>query len=515
MSEQLYNKGLHANWLPNWAKFLLTFLWLAPIMSVTGVFSGNSDDTSGAFASYPEHISMANNALNIAMGLALVIAMRIKTRFRSKEIFVGCSVIIVLLLYYCSITQDVYGFIAANFFIGLFKMLLVVEVFIPAMYIMTPNGHKGGFYSLFYPMVIIISTFTASQISQIVFNDSLQTAYWSYIIMMMVVALTGMIFIHDQRFSYKVPLYQVDWLTFVCLCISFMLLNYGLVFMKQQNWFNTASIKWSFLLAILLFAYVYFRQSYVNRPLVDFSAFSRYESVQHSLILLMLQGAYLASAAVFMTWTKGILGYNAVVITELNLWLIPGLIFGGIFGLTGFRYNWNIKYFILFGFTMYFLHTLYIYLLIQPNMAISDLYFPMVLKGMGTAVFFIGIWYYGTKQLPTESSLGVIGIMLVVRSFLSVATASALIAYLMTQFQQQSLHDMSNYWDMGSLNADSKITYSSAQVNAVLASGKTLLGYFCLLFLPIVFFILSHDYGRPRKRDRKMILSRIIERVGD
>jgi DHA2 family multidrug resistance protein len=81
----MYNKGLFADWVPKPMMLLLIIVFLFPILGVSGVFTNNLTDISGAMAAFNEHVQMANNAVTIGMSLSLPILMRVKMRFRTKE----------------------------------------------------------------------------------------------------------------------------------------------------------------------------------------------------------------------------------------------------------------------------------------------------------------------------------------------------------------------------------------------------------------------------------------------
>ncbi len=504
----MYNKGPFADWVPKPLMPLLIILFLFPILGVSGVFSNNLSDISGFMGSYTEHITMANNATTIGMMLAMPILMRVKMRFRTKEIVAGSSIIMALLVLMCGTTHNYVVFIAGNLLIGFFKMFAILEIIIVVMFILSPTGDRSRFYSIFYPIAIGSSTIMYYFLSKLIFNYGITNAYYLIAAIMLGLAALSIIFQHNKRFSFKMPLYQIDWLSLVLLGASFMSLNYTLVFMRQQNWFHSPGIQWTLITAIVLFIGVVVRQKGKKRPLIDFSGF-KLPNVKHSLVLLLFLGVYLGSTSVFMQWNVAALGYNNLVNARLGLWGIPGLIAGGVLGAIGFKREWNIKYFILMGFGAFFLHSLLIYLIIQPNMNIEMFYPLIMIRNFGMVILFIGIWYYATYNLPANSSMGVISILLSFRTFVATGIASAVIGFVSYQMQWQSMADMSNYWDANLLGPAAMRGYGSMQIGALLASGKTLMGWMCWLFLPLAVFILSHSYGKMNFRRWSLFRKRI------
>lgn len=64
-------------------------------------------------------------------------------------------------------------------------------------------------------------------------------------------------------------------------------------------------------------------------------------------------------------------------------------------------------------------------------------------------ILFISVWFYATKDVPSDTGMGVIALLMSFRTFVAMGITGGIVVYLSTQFQLQSFHDMSNYWDTG------------------------------------------------------------------
>lgn len=497
----MYNKGPFADWVPKPLMLLLVLIFLFPIMGVSGVYSNNMTDITGFLGGYTEHVSFANNALTIGMSVAMLIIMRVKMRFRTKEIVAGGLSIIAILVLMCGTTHNYFVFIACNFLIGFIKMFVMLEVIIIVMFILAPDGDRRKFYGIFYPIAIGSSTIMFKFLSQLIFDQGIESAYLLVATIMLVLVALSLIFQHNQRFSFKLPLYQVDWISLILFATSSMCLNYVLVFAKQQNWFHSTSIQWCTFLSIFLFVLLIFRQKGQKRKLIHFEAFLL-KNVRHSIVLLVFLGIYLSSASVYMQWNMAALGYNNLINAELGMWGIPPLILGGALAIIGFNKGWNLKYFIWLGFAAFFVHSLLIYFIIQPNMNQEMFYLILMVRNFGMVVLFISVWFYATGTLPQTVSMGVTAILLSFRTFMATAFGGLVLGYLSTQFQLQSLSDMSNYWDTTMMGSAAMRGYGSMQIGSLLAAGKTLMGWLCLLFIPLSIYILTHDYGHKNQRKK-------------
>ncbi|MCG2793665.1 MAG: MFS transporter [Weeksellaceae bacterium] len=504
----MYVKGPFATWVPKPLMLLLILIFLLPLIAVNGIYSSNMTDFSGAFSTYSEYISLANNATPIGMGVAGTLIMRVKMRFRSKEIIIVCSVLMACISYVIGTTDNILVVIAGSFFIGFFKMFAYMEMMLPVMFILSPTGERGRLYSMFYPLIIGTGQLSSFLMADLIFDSTWQAPYFVMSILMLVIAALSVIFQHNQRFSFKVPLYQVDWVSVILLAISAMLLNVGLTFMRQQGWFNSPFIIGSLVTSIVLLVAIIYRQKVLKHKLIKFELIIQKVNLRHALILLLLMGAYLASSSIFTQYTLNVLGYNNLINARLNLWMIPGIIVAGILAFQGFKNKWFVKYYIILGFTAFFVHTLMLYLMLQPQMNIEYLYLPMFLKGLGLGILYIGIWYYAMLDIQIDDMRTIIGVMIMVRTFVATALSSAVISWAAYQSQWQSLSDISLYLDMGAFT-DGIGMYPATQINAMLDSYKIVLGDLCWLIVPILIFVMTHHYGHLNSR-RIVFLRKIV-----
>ena len=505
----MYNQGPFADWVPKPLMLLLIIIFLFPLLAVMGVYSSNTTDIAGALATYSEYISLANNATTIGMAIAVTIALRIKMYFRSKEIIAGSAIVLAFLSYMIGVTDNPLVVVAGSFFIGFFKMFPIIEMILPVMFILSPSGDKGRFYAIFYPLSICIGQLSSYLMSDLIFNSNWQAPYFIMSILMLVIAALSLIFQHNQRFCFKMPLYQIDWLSLGLLAVSAMAFNVGLTFMRQQGWFSSPFIIGALLSGIVLLLATILIQKTRKRKLIKFDFIVKRVNIWHSLILLMILGVFLASSSIFIQYTVGVLGYNNLINSKLNLWMLPGIVIAGVYAFYSFKNKWNLRYFLASGFVAFFLHTLMLYLLIQPQMNIEYLYIPMVLKGLGMGILFIGIWFYASLNLEMNDLLGIIGILLMVRTFVATAFGGAIIGWATYQSQWQSLNDISMYLDLGDFTNGMSI-YGTVQINAMLASLKIVLGSLCWLIIPILIFVLTHHYGQFNYR--RLILFRKLIR---
>src|SRR5690625_6713969 len=102
---------------------------------------------------------------------------------------------------------------------------------LPVMFILSPSGDKGQFYAIFYPLTIGNGLFASYLMTKITWNSSWEAPYFIMAALMLIIAALSLIFLHNKRFCFIKPLYQIYLLLLGLFKISEMLVCVGLVSM--------------------------------------------------------------------------------------------------------------------------------------------------------------------------------------------------------------------------------------------------------------------------------------------
>jgi MFS family permease len=495
---------------------LLILAYLFPLLVIGGIYTANFREMMSDLALYSEYLSYANYASFIGMGAALPLLLRFKMRFRSKELMITslsmmalCSIVIVT-------TDSYYVIIAANFVIGVFKIIALIELVLPLVHILSPDGDRTKFYTVFYPLSITTAQISSYYFAKIAYNLEWESVHIIMAIIMLVLVLVSVIFMHNLRFSRKLPLYQVDILSIALYVLSFFLLTYAMVFAKQQDWLASSYIQGSILGFIITFALFLWRQNGLHRPFVPLSIFKKKNFIQ-GFSLLMGLGMLLASGTIQNTFTVGILGYDSMTNNLLNLAMIPGVIIGAIYARKWYAKKFPTKYLIVSGIACYILHFIMMYFLIGPQLDIEYLIIPSILKGMGMIILFISIWFYSLDGFDIAETLAVAALAIVVRSVVSVAFAGAIYSWIYYKLQLQGLVNVADHLDAVALSpkGGGLAVYGRARLQAVLTASKTLYGYTIIASIIMIIYTLTLRFEKKHFRRiiylRKLVTGNSVE----
>ena len=459
---------------------------IGQMMSSTGIVS--------------EFFLLGNFAGTIGMALYIPMIMRIKMRFRSKELMITALLTMAIMITVIATTTSGVVIVGASLIFGVAKMVGMIEVLLPVQFILSRNGEKNRFYAIFYPAALILGQFggiTASIFSQ---SLSWQGIHFNAAATLLIMALVCVVFMHNKRFAKKMPLYYVDWMGLLLFATGLISLAYLFSFGKQQDWFVSRNIQVAAITATVAIVSLVIRQLNIKRPFLAFKIYKR-NDILVGLMLLVGQGTYMGASSIMTIYSTAILGFNWMTNASLNLMMIPGMITAGFVA-----YHWTknkipLKMYIFSGFAAHFLYTVMLYFMMVPQLNITQLFLPQMLNGYGMCTLFISIWIYIFNKIEPETMLLSVAPIMVFRSFFMIALSSSLIGWLQYELQWQSVGNLALYFDTITLNHNPNVgLIRDVQLGAIMAANKRMLGFIIIAGLGFLTFIFLHQFGAQKYR---------------
>jgi hypothetical protein len=503
-----YNKGLFADWVPKPVQLLLIVLLLTSLLAVNGVYTVNIGYMVGSLGTQNSWIVFANYATIIGMGISLPLILRFKLRFRLKQTMVRTFLSLAILMMVIGTTDNSMVIVAASFFVGFFRMFALLELVFPLLFILSKDGNRPRFYSIFYPFAITIPQIVGYYVVKAGHYISWEHTYYAMAIIMLGCVILSVVFIHNQRFSHKLPLYYIDWFGMLLFGIVLMALAYFIAFARQLDYFNSKEI----ILSLIIFglgttAYL-IHQEFEKRPFVNLKALSQY-NVFHGIMLLFMLGFFLAGGSLQSSITMGVLGYDASWNNLLNLWMIPGIILAGIFGILWLAKGKSIKVYVMAGYTAFLFYNIMLYFLIDPNLEYQMLIVPNMIRGFGMVTLFIGVWYYTLNNLSMENTLSVVAFMLVVRSVIGPGFLSLIVNYVNDAWQLDALNNLALNMDSVEISKQAALgMYKTVRIQALIIGLRRILGALILLGGVILLYNAFHHFDGLTKRKIVIIRKR-------
>lgn len=492
----MYNKGLFADWVPKPVMLLMVLLFQFFFLALNGVYTTNISYMAYSTGNQQEYYMWGYYAGYVGMAIAMPLVARIKARYRVKEIIVAVLLVCAACFFLIATNPHPYIVVLCSLVIGYAKMFGSMQTLLIIMFLISKDGNRGRFYSVFYPYAIIASQITSYWVTVLSYHYNWQTAYLYISAACLLMAMVSILFQHNQRYVKKIPLHYVDWLGALLFGISFMALAYIFAFGKQQDWYHSERIILATIIFVFTFMMLLIHMHSVKRPYMKLSVFKK-SNVRHGLLMQFFTGLFLGVSTLQTTFAVGILGYSPYTNSKLILLMIPGMIMGGMIGIFWFNRKFPVKFYIFLGFSAYILYCIYMYFGMVKNFSFSMWIVPMFLRGLGTCILFISIWYYTLDKLKPEEMLPAFGLILGWRSFVAIGIFTALFSWMQYDFQWQSINNLAVHLD-STMIPQSALSgkLKEAQVNAILAANKEIYGYTILAGLLILVYVYFHHFGK-------------------
>ena len=376
----------------------------------------------------------------------------------------------------------------------------MMEVILPMMFIISPDGKRPKFYSIFYPLAIVVPQVGGYIFTQIGFFTFWQNVHFIMAIAMLICALLATVFMHHQRFDKKVPLYYIDWMGMFIYTVVFLAMAFFIAFAKQQNYFHSRFIVFATVVVIVGIIIYQIHQRLERRPFVDFRALKKYNII-HGIMMLFMLGFLLAGTSLQSRITRGVLGFSTVLDNSLNLWMIPGVLVASVFSLKWLTQEKSIKTYIIIGFSAFMLYFLMMYFLVSPNLSYNELIVPNILRGFAMTILFIGIWLYALSNLSVDVMLSVAAVLIITRTMLGPGVWSVLLNYIDGFYQVESLNNIAGKMDGSAYSKRVAMQlYRNVKIDTLVIATQRLYGFMILMSNVILIYILFLNFDGLGKR---------------
>ncbi|KAA9332815.1 MFS transporter [Adhaeribacter soli] len=502
-------KGLFHDWVPKPVGLLVLFVLTLTVLTSNGLYTANMTDMVGGLGTMTEYLTMANYAATIGMAAVFPFLMQLKGAFTTRQLLLATLSGLAFLTVFCALTTSPELLILASFLMGCFKMLAMIEVIIPIMMLVSPNGDRPRFYAIFYPFSILMGQLSGYLSTELAYDFGWQYMYWFMLPLLLISLLCAVVFFHNGRATEARPVGQLDWVSFFQWSGALMLLNYGLVFARVEDYFDSVAIQGAFIgFAILLLLFIR-RQLNLEKPYLNLQML-KIRNVWSSLILICFLGLFLAAGAVQTVLTTSVLKYSPQTNSELSLWMVPGIIVGGIFCFLWYRKKLPLKYNILLGFAAFLVAQSLLLFRIHPGIGMQDLYLINALRGFGMVTLFATIGVYMADKLDPLTMFASSAFLMIFRSFIGVAFSSALVSYGLYHGQLENVFQLAQNMDALNPNVAARLQssgtmglYGTAQIQAMLLSAQELSGYIIEAGLIMMLLVVLFRF-RPLNR-RKLV----------
>ncbi|AIM37026.1 hypothetical protein KO02_10215 [Sphingobacterium sp. ML3W] len=447
---------------------------------------------------------------------------RFKLRFTSQQLIIGCSIVVIIMMYTMTVTDAIPILALASFFIGAAKMLGTFETLVSIQLIITPNKDYGVFFSV--ALGIVLLSGQISGITAIGFNYGYdwKAIYYIMIALNALMILLVLLLLRHTRLVKKFPLYGIDWWGYFLWSSLFTAVTYLFTYGQVLDWFHSEKIRSATWLSLVFAILVIIRMFTARRPYIKARVFAIKSVHIGILMILLLQPFLSASGTVLGSFTTRVLQMDDINTGLLNWWIALGILIGAIFSYYWFlKINGPFKVFFIIAFSSLTCSYMILYFVLGSYGDMQFLIIPYLLRGFGNMLLFAGVGKYVTRDVGLDIFTQVLCYLAMARNALGSLIPSSLIAYAeywrtrdyhykisskIDNFNQialdlyQGMHNKSISGGSSTAEASiaaSKALFSKINQQAVLLAGREIFGLLTCWGIAVILLLLSIHFGKP------------------
>jgi len=399
------------SWVPNWAIIAIIFFCMLHSMVLLGVYTSNVTYAASFLDVEVEDLQFSMCVTYGTFLATFLIESRFFKFFPTKKYLLVIYSLAAITFILTAYTENFSLFIMLRMAEGVLMALPILPL---RQFLIARFKSKNAViitFSLNFGALMLASPFIMNIAVWLLENyDWNYMAYGSAFFQIVCVALV-MITFNNNRFHKKIPLFQIDWSSFILVLTAILCGSYFMVYGQKKYWFESSKIVAALIVALITGGFFISRQMLVKRPTFDMRVF-RYANLRTGLLLSVV--FYIARSTLNICHSTMAVVWNwepsrVANVQYLNL---AGNIIGMI--LTGFFLAKSVssRYIFIIGFSLLALFHFWFTFLFVTDATLSDIAIPYMLQGVAVGVIFVPLVLFTVSAVPTHFApfAGIVGV---------------------------------------------------------------------------------------------------------
>ena len=389
--------------VPEWLVITSIFSVLLSSVLLFALSTADGTAAAGYYGAEPSDVQFSLLMFYAAVASFAVVERRFFARVVTKDYLLICVILEIVIAYWCYHTRDMWLIFALRFLQGIVNCG-ITSISLNLLFSRLKSEHaKETGYTIFYGMILTVSPVTALFSVPIVENFEYNVVYKAIIFCFLPSAILLFCVLNRVHVLRKMPLYRIDWMSFVLFSTMLVLIAYVLVYGQERDWLDDSGIVYSIFAIIILGVTSILRQKTLKRPAVDLSVFkSRNFSIGivFLVILYIIRGAFSLTSSYFIN----VLGMDSLHANEIMLFNIAGVVLGSIIAIRFLTRQKHLRILWMSGFTLLCAFFLWMCLLFASEAGTNNFYIPLFLQGVGGGMVMSPIVMFIMSSVPDHRS---------------------------------------------------------------------------------------------------------------
>ena len=464
------------------------------------------NDMRGSLGATLTDVAWVITAYAIANVIIIPMTSWLSKQFGRRNYFAASIVIFTVASFLCGNATNIWELVAFRFIQGMGggALLVTAQTIITESY---PAAKRGMAQAIYGMGVIVGPTLGPPLGGYIVDHFSWPYIFYINIPIGIIATFLTLMYVRSPKYGDKLKVNQVDWWGIVFLTSFIGSLQFVLEHGQQDDWFQEPLIV--ILSVVSLFGLIFFiwRELTYEHPIVNLRVLKDSNLKVGTIMTFILGFGLYGSTFIIPIYTQSILGWTA---TDAGLLLIPSSITTGIMmPIIGKLIERGVsqKYLVAAGFSIFFLYSFWMFNLITPDTASEQMFWPLVVRGVGLGLLFVPITTLSLSTLKGKDigeGAAFTGMMRQLGGSFGIAIITTMIARLSQQHRvdlipninamkfnvQERIHGLQQMFMSKGFSANEALARAYQVLDGSVMLQSTVLSYMDIfLYLGILFLI--------------------------
>jgi MFS transporter, DHA2 family, multidrug resistance protein len=377
-------------------------------------------------------------------------------QFGRRNYFTASIIIFTVASFLCGNATNIWELVFFRFIQGLGggALLVTAQTIITESYPIAKRGMAQAIYGM---GVIMGPTLGPPLGGYIVDHFSWPYIFYINVPLGIIATILTLFYVKSPKFGEKLKASQVDWLGILYLSAFIGSLQFVLEHGQQDDWFNNNTIVTLSIISFFGLLFFIKRELTYEFPIVNLKVFNDTNLRVGTLMAFILGFGLYASTFLIPIYTQSVLRWSA---TDAGLLLIPSSIMTGfMMPIVGKMIQRGVsqKYMITAGFLAFFGFTFWMSRVITPDTGEAQMYWPLVLRGVGLGLLFVPITSLSLSNLKGKQ-IGDGAAFTGMMRQLGGSFGIAIITTFISRFNQQHRVDLVSHLDKTKYIVQNQIT---------------------------------------------------------
>lgn len=386
-------------WVPDYLIRITVFLLLFPALAVFAFYYSNAVETMSYYGIEAADVQYSVLLMYGALVCFLPLDDRLVKYFSLRQYLLLGVTINILTYIICALTRDLTLLFICRFIQGAVCALFCSI----CLNLMFPRFHATRArvlgYTIFYGILLVCVPLCGILCSYILQSYSFEVLWYLLILCQIPGTVLVLVTTHNVHLKPRLPLYQVDWISYIYFTLIICSIGYIFVYGQKFNYLEDATIRGLTVVTLVSILCFVWRQQRLKRPFINLVVF-RYKDFCLGILLLMVYYFFKGTTGFAYTYLQTALGVESIHLTPIYISNLSGTFLGLLITSRLLLRGTAIKYLVLGGFGLLLVYHIQVYFLFSNQGDPNHFMLPFFIQGMALTALHIPLIVYAVASIP-------------------------------------------------------------------------------------------------------------------